>query len=86
MAQHDLYQLGRTKPGKILTYKDGKEKLSVHNIFPSKAIDVFILLAGKAVWDDKYFDPLGDIARELDLIWGGDFRTLIDKPHLELRP
>lgn len=85
MAQHDLYQFGRSKPGKILTFKDGKELLSVHNIFPSKAIDVWVSLAGKAVWEDQYFDAIGPIARKHGLKWGGDFRTLIDKPHLELR-
>ena len=85
-AQSDLYQLGRTKPGKIVTNCDGYKVLSEHNIYPSRAIDTWVHLAGKnlAVWDIDAFDVLGKLAKKMGLIWGGDFEKLRDRPHVEI--
>jgi len=38
-VQKELYEQGRSKPGKIVTYKDGYEKKSKHNYEPSLAVD-----------------------------------------------
>ena len=86
-AQNDLYQLGRTKPGKKVTDKDGISSFSLHNIFPSIAIDTWVHLAGKplALWDVDAFDTLGILAKKYNLVWGGDWKGLKDRPHLELR-
>src|SRR3990167_11487713 len=85
VAQYDLYQMGRTKPGKIVTHFDGLTRLSVHNIFPSKAIDVYIHQAGKvlAIWDFDAFEPLKNLADKYSLIWGGNWKKFADRPHLE---
>ncbi len=33
---------------------------------------------------NEFFDALGQEARELNLVWGGDWKTFIDKPHVEM--
>ena len=38
--QYELYKQGRTKPGNIVTYKDGTKNPSRHNFMPSTAVDV----------------------------------------------
>ena len=81
--QNKLYQQGRTKPGSIVTYKDGYEKKSKHNYSPSLAVDV---VPYPIEWKNKdrmrYFAGfvLG-IAQMLkkegkikhDIVWGADW-------------
>lgn len=83
-AQNDLYQLGRTQWGNIVTHLDGYKKLSKHNIFPSKAIDVYVHFAGKAVWDHQFYKPLDFISKKYGLEWGGNWEKFKDMPHLEI--
>ena len=84
-AQQDLYAMGRTRPGKIVTNCDGIKILSKHNIFPAKAIDVYIHKAGKAIWDLRVFDLLEPLAEKYNLEWGGSWKTFKDRPHLEIK-
>lgn len=97
-AQKELYAQGRTKPGKIVTNIDGVNKLSKHNYFPSKAIDIVIAdtekafdiatLAFVAGWIMATANELG-----IDITWGGNWdgdyviltdQKLIDMPHFEV--
>ena len=83
--QNQLYALGRTVKGKIVT--NAKAGQSRHNSYPSKAFDIaFIGLDKKLNWSNKHFKNFADIVKEVDasIIWGGDFRTLKDSPHFEL--
>jgi peptidoglycan L-alanyl-D-glutamate endopeptidase CwlK len=83
--QNQLYALGRTVKGKIVT--NAKAGQSKHNSLPSKAFDIaFIGLDKKLNWANKHFKNFADIVKEVDasIIWGGDFRTLKDSPHFEL--
>lgn len=82
--QAKLYAMGRTMPGKIVTNVDGTTKKSNHNYKPSRAIDVAVLVAGKVSWDVKNYLPLGALAKAHGLVWGGDWKTFKDYPHLEL--
>lgn len=91
--QQALYALGRTAPGKIVTRVDGKVNLSKHNKKPSEAIDVAVLVAGKASWDEDLYVQIGPLARSLGLHWGGywgqgyvppDPRAFKDLPHIEV--
>ena len=61
--QFDLYKKGRMLVGdnwviedrsKIVTYKDGYKKLSKHNFSPSKAVDIYAYINGKASWDTAH--------------------------------
>lgn len=76
--QQELYALGRTKPGRIVTYKDGIIEISNHQIW--EAADcclVFINpLTGGYRWEwsrDPKYDEAGDLCREFGLRWGGDW-------------
>lgn len=83
--QNELYALGRTKKGKIVT--NAKAGQSKHNSYPSKAFDIaFIGLDKKLNWSNKHFKNFASIIKELNpnVIWGGDFKTIKDFPHWEL--
>jgi peptidoglycan L-alanyl-D-glutamate endopeptidase CwlK len=88
--QYALYQQGRTKPGRIVTYKDGYKELSKHNYNPSKAIDIVCYQNLKVTWDTEYYKRVAvhvaKVALELGIkyTWGGEFRTLKDLPHYEV--
>ena len=60
----------------------------------SKAFDFALVLNGKLCWDttidsnhNNYPDykELGEIGKKLGLEWGGDWKTLKDCDHLQLR-
>jgi peptidoglycan L-alanyl-D-glutamate endopeptidase CwlK len=92
--QNALYQQGRTKPGKIVTYKDGIKNKSKHNESPSLAIDI---VPFPVDWSsiDK-FKAIGKVFKEAavklaaegkithKLIHGGDWVKFKDYPHFEL--
>ena len=59
--------------------------MSLHNHFPARAIDCAILEGGKCIWEPEVvFYPLGKLAKEVDLVWGGNWETFKDWPHVEL--
>ena len=83
----------------ILTNDDGTVKKSNHNYTPSRALDFFIEIQGKPVWDIRAYIPVGAIAQRLGLVWGGTWgapatmeeltarlkaRKFVDGCHLEL--
>ena len=82
--QAALYAQGRTKPGPIVTQLDGTTHKSKHNLVPSKAIDVAVVVGGKVSWDAAQYAPLGPLAEHYGLVWGGSWHTLKDYPHLEV--
>lgn len=94
--QAELYEQGRTKPGKIVTKLDGFTRRSRHNVYPAEAVDVCVDSdpgPGKhAVWDPSAYEPLGALAIKHGLVWGGDWdrdglsadEKFVDYPHLEL--
>lgn len=68
---------------------------SAHNYKPSFAIDVipYPIPMKNGEWDsnseewDKLHDLIFDIANEnnIELTWGGDWKSIVDKPHYELK-
>ena len=94
--QKQIYDQGRTTPGKIVTKLDGVTRRSRHNYWPAQAIDVCVDSdpgPGKhAIWDESAYQPLCDLALKHGLTWGGDWNRngtsddekFIDYPHLEL--
>ena len=89
--QEELYAQGRTKPGQIVTNARGTSYRSQHQW--GIAFDFFLMMDvdgdGKTS-DDSYNDSTGlfgraaAIAKSLGLAWGGDWSSLVDKPHLYL--
>lgn len=89
--QDKIYAQGRTTPGKIVTNAKGGH--SMHNY--GLAIDFALLTPDgkKAVWDTySDFDKDGmpdwsevvEEAKKLGFVWGGDWKSFVDKPHLEM--
>ena len=85
--QEALYAQGRTKPGKIVTNCKGYQSAHMWGI----AFDFCRNVKGKEYDNsDKFFDKVGKIAKtifdntEYDLFWGGDFKSFVDKPHIEM--
>ena len=103
--QNELYQQGRTRPGKIVTKLDGYNRKSNHQAkADSYGHAVDIAVCGyydgngnyvKSTTDAEMFDnkKLVEISRHvkavanemgLEIVWGGDWKTLYDTPHYEL--
>lgn len=81
--QDALYAQGRTKPGKIVTNAKGSS-YSSHHMWGT-GID-FARNDGKAPYDDSdgFFTKVGKIGKSLGLEWGGDWKSIKDKPHFQL--
>lgn len=85
--QEKLYAQGRTQPGKIVTNCRGYQSPHTWGI-------AFDFCRNKKGWEydntDRFFNRVGEIAKsifdntEFDLFWGGDFRTFVDRPHIEM--
>lgn len=93
VAEQDaLYAQGRTKPGAIVTNARGSSYSSQHQW--GIAFDFYLQMDvnqnGK-VSDDAYNDTTGlfgkaaAVAKSLGLGWGGDWKSIVDKPHLYLK-
>jgi len=75
--QTDIYAIGRTKPGSILTYT--KAGYSMHNY--GLAYDLLFPT-------DAEYKKAAVIGKKLGLTWGGEFKLLsgkrfVDRPHFQ---
>ena len=84
VAEQDaLYAQGRTQPGSIVTNAKGSSYSSQHQW--GIAAD-FYRADGKGAYNEAgdYFNRVGAIAKQLGLGWGGDWKSIVDKPHVYL--
>lgn len=79
--QNELYEQGRTKPGKIVTNARGGQ--SSHNF--GTAFDITVFSGSEPVWDGSQYREMGQIGKNLGLSWGGDW-GVEDQPHFYLKP
>lgn len=79
--QDALYAQGRTKGGPKVTNARGGQ--SLHNYYPSLAFDISFRKDGQIDWSPSLFDRFAVIAKENGLAWGGDWKTIKDRPHFE---
>lgn len=77
--QDHLYEQGRTAPGKIVTNAKGGD--SPHNY--GLAIDVVPMVGGQPDWNSTLWEQISDIGKDAGFSWGGDFKSIKDKPHFE---
>lgn len=86
--QKALYAKGRTAPGPIVTNADGELKRSNHQAHADglgHAVDCCFLVNGQPSWDGAHpWRLYGEIAKVLGCRWGGEFKTIVDRPHIEL--
>jgi len=80
--QDELYAQGRTKPGSIVTNAPGSSYSSQHQW--GIAFDFFKNIKGHEYDDDAFFSRVAKLGKTLDLGWGGDWKSIVDKPHLYL--
>ncbi len=93
--QFALFKKGRVSNGghwvpdtdpktSTVTTRDGYDRPSHHNLLPTGAIDVNLFRDGKYLTSFTDYEPIGVIARELGLEWGGNWKSLRDGPHVQL--
>jgi peptidoglycan L-alanyl-D-glutamate endopeptidase CwlK len=78
--QEKLYAQGRTAPGPKVT--NARPGYSYHHY--GLAVDVCFLGKEPYPKSKDCWEMLGKYANELGITWGGDFKHLVDKPHLQL--
>ena len=84
VAEQDaLYAQGRTESGSIVTYAKGSSYASQHQW--GIAFD-FYRNDGKGAYNDSdhFFQRVGEVGKSLGLGWGGDWTSIVDKPHFYL--
>lgn len=80
--QDELYAQGRTKPGNIVTNAPGSSYSSYHQW--GTAFDFYRADGKGAYYDDGFFTKVGKIGESLGLEWGGNWTSIVDKPHFQL--
>ena len=80
--QDALYAQGRTTPGNIVT--NAKGGYSNHNF--GIAFDVGVFEGINYLDDSPKYKAVGVLGADLGLEWGGNWTTMNDQPHFELRP
>jgi len=83
MTEQDaLYAQGRTTPGNIVTKCKGSDYQSPHQW--GVAFDFCKNIKGQEWSDTAFFKQIGALGKSIGLFWGGDFKSFVDMPHLEL--
>lgn len=80
--QNALYAKGRTEPGPKVT--NAKGGYSNHNF--GIAFDIGVFEGNKYLPDSPKYKAVGALGVDLGLEWGGNWKTIVDQPHYQLRP
>lgn len=80
--QNDLFSQGRTKPGRVVT--KARAGFSNHNF--GIAFDIGVFEGNKYLDDSPKYKAVGVLGMDLGLEWGGNWKTIVDEPHFQLRP
>lgn len=80
--QDALYARGRTAPGSKVTNARGG--YSNHNF--GIAFDIGVFSGAKYLPDSPKYKAVGVLGVDLGLEWGGNWTSIIDQPHFQLRP
>lgn len=80
--QDALYAKGRSAPGPVVT--NARAGHSNHNF--GIAFDIGVFEGGRYVPDSPKYKAVGVLGVDLGLEWGGNWKTIVDQPHYQLRP
>jgi len=80
--QNILYAKGRTLPGNKVTNVRGG--YSNHNF--GIAFDIGIFSGNNYLSDSPKYKAVGLLGMDLGLDWGGNWTSIVDQPHFQLRP
>ncbi len=81
-AQDALYAKGRTAPGPKVTNARGG--YSNHNF--GIAFDVGVFSGANYLPNSPKYKAVGVLGMDLGLEWGGNWKSIVDQPHFQLRP
>jgi peptidoglycan L-alanyl-D-glutamate endopeptidase CwlK len=82
VEQDALYAKGRTAPGSKVTNARGG--YSNHNF--GLAFDIGVFSGTKYQPESPKYKAVGALGMELGLEWGGNWTSIVDQPHFQLRP
>ena len=80
----------RTKERQKVLFDSGKSQTMNSRHITGHAIDFAVIKDGEVTWDFKYYqlvaDHIKEVAKALDvpIVWGGDWKSFRDGPHIEL--
>jgi peptidoglycan LD-endopeptidase CwlK len=80
--QDALYAKGRSAPGPVVT--NAKGGFSNHNF--GIAFDIGVFEGSAYLPESPKYKAVGVLGAELGLEWGGNWKTIVDQPHYQLRP
>lgn len=80
--QDALYAQGRSAPGAVVT--NARAGYSNHNF--GIAFDVGVFEGNRYLPDSPKYKAVGVLGVDLGLEWGGNWKTIVDQPHYQLRP
>lgn len=80
--QNALYEQGRSKAGRIVTNARGG--YSNHNF--GIAFDIGVFEGARYIEESPAYKALGALGMQLGLEWGGNWKSIQDEPHFQLRP
>ena len=80
--QDALYAQGRTSAGDIVTNARGGH--SNHNF--GIAFDIGVFSGNRYLPESPLYKAVGALGMELGLEWGGNWTSIVDQPHFQLRP
>ena len=80
--QDALYAQGRSAAGAIVTNARGGH--SNHNF--GIAFDIGVFSGNRYLPESPLYKAVGALGMELGLEWGGNWKTIVDQAHFQLRP
>ncbi len=80
--QNEHFAQGRTRPGRIVT--NARAGFSNHNF--GIAFDIGVFEGTKYLDESPKYKAVGILGMDLGLEWGGNWKTIVDQPHFQLRP
>ena len=80
--QDALYAQGRGSPGTVVT--KARAGYSNHNF--GIAFDVGVFEGARYLGDSPKYKAVGVLGVDLGLEWGGNWKSIVDQPHFQLRP
>jgi peptidoglycan L-alanyl-D-glutamate endopeptidase CwlK len=80
--QNALYAQGRSQPGRKVTNARGGH--STHNF--GIAFDIGVFSGNRYLGDSQKYRAVGALGMDMGLEWGGNWASIVDQSHFELRP
>lgn len=80
--QDALYAKGRTAPGRNVTNARGGQ--SMHNF--GLAFDIGVFRGRQYLPNSAQYKAVGVLGEEMGLEWGGNWKSIVDQSHFQLRP